>query len=43
MHKMRPTECTATIVEIAELCVQGVHINWSQFIVNKLMDDVVET
>ena len=36
---MRPTECTTATVKLAEKCAQGVHINWSQFLLNELMDD----
>ena len=39
---MRPTECTTATVELAEKCVQGVHINWSQFLLNELMDDAFD-
>ena len=39
---MRPTECTATTIELAEQCAQGVHINWSQFLLNEPMDDAVD-
>ena len=42
LHKKRPTECTTTTIEIAEQCAQGVHINWSQFLMNELMDNVVD-
>ena len=41
LRKMRPTECTAARAELVEKCAQGVHINWSQFLLNKLMDDMV--
>ena len=36
--KIRPTQCTAGGVVLAELCVEGVHINWSQFPLNELLE-----
>ena len=27
------------VVSLAELCAEGVHINWSQFLVNELLQD----
>ena len=42
LRKMRPAECMAAKVELAKKCAQGVHINWSQFLLNKLLDDAQE-
>ena len=39
LRKMRPAECTAATVELTKKCAQGVHINWSQFLLNELLDD----
>ena len=39
LRKMSLTECTAAIVELKKKCAQGVHINWSQFLLNELLDD----
>ena len=39
LRNMRPTECTTTIVELEKKCVQGVNINWSQFLLNELMEN----
>ena len=43
LQKMSPTNCTSAIVELSKRCAQGVHINYSQFLLNKLMDDVLDT
>ena len=42
VRKMIPAECMAAIVELADKCAQGVHINWSHFLLNKLLDDARE-
>ena len=42
LRKIRPTECTTATIELAEQCMQGVQINWSQFLLNELMDDMVD-
>ena len=40
--KMRPTECTVGTVELAELYAEGVLINWSQFLLNELLEDATQ-
>ena len=40
--KMRCIECTIGIVELAEQCVEGVTINWSQFLLKELLDDAAQ-
>ena len=40
LHKMRPTECTVGVIELAEQCAAGVTFNWSLFLVNELIDEV---
>ena len=39
LRKMRPTKCTAEAVELAEQCAAGVTFNWSQFLLNELIND----
>ena len=39
LHKMRPNQCTMGAVALVELCAEGVHINWSQLLLNKLLED----
>ena len=39
LHKMRPTECTTGPVEITRQCAQGLNFNWSQLLLNELIDD----
>ena len=41
LHKMRENECTTGAIEIAEKCTQGVTFNWSHFLLNELIDDLV--
>ena len=43
LRKMRPTECNAGAVELVELCAEGVAINWSQFLLNELLEDATQT
>ena len=40
LRKMRPTECIARTVELAEQCMEGVIFNWSQYLLNELLKDV---
>ena len=40
LHKMITTECTTDAVELAEECMIRVTFNWSQFLLNELIDDV---
>ena len=42
LHKMRSAECTTATVELVEKCAQGVHINWSHFLLKELLDDAQE-
>ena len=35
LHKMRPTQCTAGTVALAELCAKGVQINWCEVLTKR--------
>ena len=34
-----PNQCTMGGVALTELCAEGVQINWSQFLLNELLQD----
>ena len=38
--KLRPNQCNMGVVVIAELYMEGVQINWSQFLLNELLEDI---
>ena len=40
-HKMIPTQCSAMVVELADLCSLGQKSNWSQYLLNTLIDDMM--
>ena len=40
---MRPNQCTVGTIAATELCVEGVQINWSQFLLNKLLIDAFKS
>ena len=39
LRKMQPIEYTAKIVELTEQCTAGVIFNWSQDLLNELIED----
>ena len=41
--KVWSTKCIVGVVALAELCAKGVQINWSQFLLNELLADAVES
>ena len=41
--KLWPNQCTMGAVVLAELCMEGVQINWSQLLLNELLQDVIES
>ena len=38
---MVPTQCSARIIEIADLCAQGQKFNWSWYLLTTLFEDVM--
>ena len=43
LRKMRPNQRTACTIAVVELCVKGVHMNWSYYLLNELLEDVEES
>ena len=39
LRNMQPTKYTTETVEVVELYAKGVQINWSQYMLNELLDD----
>ena len=39
---MQPTECTVGTVELVELRTKVVQINWSQYLLNELLEDATQ-
>ena len=39
LGNMRHIECTTRAIEIMEQCAVGVIFNWSQYLLNELIDD----
>ena len=40
MRKMQPTKCTTGMVELAKQCAKGVILNWLQYLLNEMLEDV---
>ena len=38
---MIPTQCSETVVEIANLCARGENFNWSWYLLNELIEYVM--
>ena len=43
IKKNLPFQCNSRVVACAEMCAQGVKMNWSLFLMNQLVEDVVAT
>ena len=41
-HKMIPMQCSTKVVELAYLCALGGKFNWSWYMLNALVDDVMQ-
>ena len=41
VRKNHPNQCTLGVIESEENCTGCIQINWSLFLLNKLMEDVV--
>ena len=42
VRKMHPDQCIAGAITLAELCTEGVQINWHQFQLNDLIQDEID-
>ena len=40
--KMRPDQCTAGAIALADLCAEGTQINWCQSLLNELVQDTID-
>ena len=42
IRKMHPTQCTADEITLVQLYAEGIQINWSHFLLNKLLQESIE-
>ena len=40
VRKMRTNQCTTRTIVVVELCAASVQLNWSQYLLNELLEDV---
>ena len=41
LRKNQLNQCTSGVILCVEQCVEGVHMNWSLFLLNQLTEDVM--
>ena len=41
VRKNHPVQCNSRVVACVELCAQGIHMNWSLFLMKYLAEDIV--